>query len=106
MQGAFAVAIVNLGASGAITAAANTGTATLPVTITVCQTNPQSGQCLEPPAPNVTTTINSNATPTFGIFVTANAAVPFSPAGSRIFVTFTDGTDAIRGETSVAVETR
>jgi hypothetical protein len=37
--GAFAVATVNVGASGNITASADTGSATLPVNITLCQTN-------------------------------------------------------------------
>jgi hypothetical protein len=32
--------------------------------------------------------------------------IPFDPAGSRVFVTFTDSTNAVRGETSVAVETQ
>jgi hypothetical protein len=32
--------------------------------------------------------------------------VPLDPANSCIFVTFTDSTNAVRGETSVAVETQ
>jgi uncharacterized repeat protein (TIGR03803 family) len=104
--GAFAVASVNLGSSSTITVAANTGTAALPLTITLCQTNPQSGQCLQTPSTTVATTIGTNATPTFAIFVLASATVPFDPADSRVFVTFTDSTGAIRGETSVAVETQ
>jgi hypothetical protein len=105
MQGAFAVATIDLGAGGPITAATNTGAATLPITV-ICQTNPQSGQCLQTPAATVPTTINSNATPTFGIFVTASGTVPFDPANSRIFVQFADSGNAVRGETSVAVETQ
>jgi hypothetical protein len=61
---------------------------------------------MQTPAATVTTTIAKNATPTFGIFVSASGAIPFDPAGSRIFVTFTDSTKAVRGETSVAVETQ
>jgi hypothetical protein len=104
--GAFAVATVNLGAGGAITAAANTGDASLPLTITMCQTNPKTGQCLQTPSPTVPTTINAGTTPTFAIFVTASGTVPFDPANSRVFVQFTDSTNAVRGETSVAVETQ
>jgi hypothetical protein len=106
MTGVFAVATINLGASSSITAAPIASDATLPLTITICQTNPQTGVCLQTPGPTATTTINANATPTFGIFVTASGTVPFDPANSRIFVQFTDGTGAIRGETSVAVETQ
>jgi len=41
--GAFAVATVNVGAGGTITASADTGSATLPVNISLCQTNPLTG---------------------------------------------------------------
>ena len=58
--GAFAVATVNVGASGNITATADTGGATLPVNLSICQTNPGTGACLASPAGSVTTTINAN----------------------------------------------
>jgi hypothetical protein len=105
-SGLFAVATDNLGSSDTITVAANTGGATLPLSITICQTNPTTGVCMQTPSATVTTTIAKNATPTFGIFVSASGMIPFDPAGSRIFVTFTDSTKAVRGETSVAVETQ
>jgi hypothetical protein len=41
--GAFTVATVNVGTSGSITASANTGSATLPVSLSLCQTNPSTG---------------------------------------------------------------
>jgi hypothetical protein len=104
--GDFAVATVNLGIAATITASANTGTAILPVTLTLCQTNPTSGACLATPAASVTTAIAANATPTFGIFVTGSAAVPDSPAVNRVFVTFTDSGGTLRGATSVAVRTQ
>jgi hypothetical protein len=104
--GVFAVATVNVGASSAITATANTGSATLPVTLTICQTNPSTGVCLAAPAASVATTINANATPTFGIFVAGGGTVPFSPGVNRVFVTFTDNGGVLRGETSVAVRTQ
>jgi hypothetical protein len=104
--GVFAVATVNVGADATITASANTGTSNLPVTLALCQTNPQSGTCLTAPASNVTTDIQPNATPTFGIFVTGSAAVANSPGVNRVFVTFTDSGGVLRGETSVAVRTQ
>jgi hypothetical protein len=103
---AFAVATVDVGAPGAITVSANTGGATLPLAISLCQTNPSNGQCLSPPSSTVTATINSGDTPTFGIFGTAGGAIPFDPANGRIFVQFSDSAGAVRGETSVAVETQ
>ena len=104
--GAFAVATVNVGAGGSITASADTGNATLPVVISLCETNPPTGQCISTIGPTVMTTINSNATPTFAIFVQGNGNVPFDPAGNRIFVRFKDGGGVTRGSTSVAVRTQ
>ena len=103
---AFAVATVNVGASASITATANTDAATLPLAISLCQTNPMTGQCTSSVGPSVTTTINANATPTFAIFATASGAVPFVPQTNRIFVEFSDAGGTVRGSTSVAVETQ
>jgi hypothetical protein len=104
--GAFAVATANVGATGGITASANGGAANLPVTVTICQTNPISGQCLAPPSASASTTIATGETPTFAIFVKGNGSVPFQPAANRIFVQFQDGGGSIRGSTSVAVRTQ
>ena len=105
--GDFAVATINLGAGAQITVSADTGAANVPVTLTLCQTDPSSGACLATPAPNLVTTIAANGTPTFGIFVAGQgAAVPNLPAINRVFVRFTDAGGALRGETSVAVRTK
>jgi probable HAF family extracellular repeat protein len=104
--GVFAVATVNLGADATITATANTGAATLPVTLSICQTVPATGACMAPPAASVTTDIQPNATPTFGIFATGGGSVPFDPANNRVFVQFADPSGNVRGETSVAVRTQ
>jgi hypothetical protein len=101
---AFAVATVNVGASAQITATASTGAATLPLAISLCQTNPTSGQCISSIGSTVTTAIN--ATPTFAIFATASGSVPFAPQTNRIFVQFSDAGGVVRGSTSVAVETQ
>ena len=103
--GAFAVATVNVGITSTIVASADTGSATLPVGIFLCQTNPATAQCISAIDSNVTTTINANARPTFGIFVQGNGNVPFDPAGNRIFVRFKDVDGVTRGSTSVAVRT-
>jgi hypothetical protein len=103
---AFAVATVNVGAGGSITATANTGAAALPLTISLCQTNPQSGQCISTLRSSATFTINTNATPTVAIFATASGQIPFVPQTNRIFVEFSDANEVVRGSTSVAVETR
>jgi hypothetical protein len=103
--GVFSVATFNLGASGSITVSADTGGTALPVIITVCQTNPGTGVCLAPPGASVTTTINSGATPTFGIFVAGTGTVAFDPAHNRVFLRLNEGS-VTRGSTSVAVRTQ
>jgi hypothetical protein len=102
----FAVATVNVGASGTITATANTGSVSLSLVLTLCQTNPTTGACLAAPASSVPTQINANATPTFGIFVAGSGPVPFDPAKNRLIVRFTDVSGVVRGATSVAVRTQ
>ena len=102
---AFAVATVNVGSQDTITASADTGTASLPVTLSICESSPATGECLFAPASSVNTLINAGATPTFSIFVTGAGTVPFDPVSNRVFVRFRDGGGATRGSTSVAVAT-
>jgi hypothetical protein len=104
-NGAFAVASSNVGASASITVSADTGNATLPVALSLCQTNPQNGQCTSAVGSTVTTQINAGGTPTFSVFLSASAFIPFDPANNRIFVLFKDGQGITRGSTSVAVQT-
>jgi hypothetical protein len=105
-NGVFAVATVNVGAGGTITASANTGSAMLAASVALCQTNPATGQCTSAIGPGVITTIDANATPTFGVFVTGIGTVPFDPKVNRIFVRFKDQDGITRGSTSVAVRTQ
>ena len=50
------------GSSGNLVASADTGSTTLPVSITLCQTDPASGQCITPIQSSLTTSIAANAT--------------------------------------------
>lgn len=102
--GAFALATINLGAADSVVVSANTGAATLPVVLSVCETNPATGACLAPPAPAVTTSIAVGGTPTFSVFSNATAAIANDPAVNRVFVQFTDSNSIVRGGTSVALE--
>jgi hypothetical protein len=103
---AFALATINIGAASAITATAIVSDPSLPLSVSICQTNPSTGQCLAPPTPSVSQTINTDDTPTFAIFATSSGIVPFVPANNRIAVQFTDTNGTVRGSTSVAVETQ
>lgn len=112
--GAIAVASVNVGAPAAITVSADTGGAALPVTLTVCQTDPATAACTSAIGPSVTTTINTGATPTFSAFASVNGSasasgngrVPFDPVNNRIYIRFKDADGVTRGSTSVAVRTQ
>jgi subtilisin family serine protease len=104
--GVFAVATVNVGAGGSITAAADTGVTALPIALTICETEAATGACRGGPGPSVTTTIDAGATATFGLFVTGQGTVPFDPTTNRIFVRFKDAGGVTRGSTSVAVRTQ
>jgi hypothetical protein len=104
--GVFAVATVNVGAGDTLTVSADTGGAVVPVNIFICQTDPQTGACFSPPTSSVSTTILSNETPTFGLFVAAAEDVSFVPETNRIFVRFKDSGNVTRGSTSVAVRTQ
>src|SRR5262245_26895412 len=103
--GAFAVATVNVGSGGRLTASADTGGTSLPINLFICQTNSVNGRCISAIGPSITTQINANATPTFGVFIQATGNVPFDPAANRIFVRFKDASGITRGSTSVSVRT-
>jgi|HubBroStandDraft_1064217.scaffolds.fasta_scaffold00234_14 DNA-binding beta-propeller fold protein YncE len=102
---AFAVATVNLGASDSLTVSVDFGGATLPASVTLCETEPSTGACLAAPAASFVHSFAPGDTPTFSAFVTATGTIAFNPAGSRIFVRFTDPSGGSHGSTSVAVET-
>jgi hypothetical protein len=104
-SGAFAVGSVNVGSPGPITTTPGFGGISLPVVLSICETNPATGACLGTAAASVTTPFAAGATPTFAIFATATGDVPFDPANSRVFVSFTDAGGIIRGSTSVALTT-
>jgi hypothetical protein len=104
--GAFAVATVNAGTSGIITASADTADVALPVDIGLCQTNPTTGACVSAIARGVTVKMDPHATSTFAIFVKASGAIAFDPARNRVFVRFKDETATTVGSTSVALRTR
>ena len=103
--GAFSVASINIGKADTLRVQPDTGSATLPLALTVCQTNPSTGACLGNAAASVTTTINTSDTPTFAIFATTTAQIPFSPGTARIYLRFFDSGGGQHGSTSVAVKT-
>ena len=105
-EGAFAVEAANVGnpIGGGVVVSSEAGT--LPVGVTICQTNPTNGQCLA--APNSTVTLASfpsGTSVTFSVFVTATAAIASDPTSNRIYIQFRDGSGNLLTFTSVAVVT-
>jgi hypothetical protein len=105
---AFAVASENQSGQSypSITVKTSTGAnPSLPVQITLCQTNPSTGQCLSTPEPTVTLApFAAGATPSFSVFVTATAAIASSPS-NEILVLFTNPGGTVLGSASVLVVT-
>jgi sugar lactone lactonase YvrE len=108
---AFAVASIDVGAAGSMIVSAGTGGTVLPLTATVCQTDPASGQCLAPPAATLSVNFSAGAAPTFSAFLSATGPIAFDPAASRVYFRFSQTVESFPvtvlqtiGATSVAVE--
>ena len=107
-----AASAVNIGAgdgsAGAgqatVTASVDTGAASLPVTLEVCESGPTG--CVTPRGQTATTGVfDPNVAKTYTVFVRANGSdtVPFSPANSRVFLRFRDAGGVLRSATSAAI---
>jgi hypothetical protein len=101
---AFAIASINLGIVAPITVSVDTGSATLPVTTSICQTDSSTGQCMATPAATVSLSFAAGEEPTFSVFLEASGAIAFAPATSRIFVRFKGVAGDMHGSTSVAIQ--
>jgi hypothetical protein len=102
--GFFSVATVNVGSGSTIEVTADTGGQNVPVGLSLCQTNPDTGACLADPSSSVSLFVDVNDTPTFAVFAQALQAVAFEPARNRVFLRFRES-GTLRGATSVAVRT-
>ncbi len=105
--GVFAVATANVGARGEVVVSADTGAFDLPFDIRICETNPDTGVCINPLVPTQEpfgTVIEAGQTPSFGVFVRTDLSDAYdSPADSRVFVRFKDPSGDILTSTSVWV---
>ena len=101
----FLIASLNLGASDLITMSADTGAAGLPLTLLVCEFNASIGNCMAPPSPTTTKTINTGEITFYAVFVVGQGTpIPLNPTINRVFVRFSDSDSVNRGLTGVAVE--
>jgi streptogramin lyase len=103
--GAFAVSSLDLGIAAPITVSVDTGGATLPLALALCQTNPATGQCLGTPALSTTLTYPAQGSASFSVFLQSSGAIALNPAVSRVFVRFKDANGVLHGSASLAVQT-
>ncbi len=101
--GFFVVATTNPGIADTITVTADTGGSAVPVGISICETNPLSGLCVSTLGSSAVTFVPAGGQPTFAVFLTATAPIPFDPAANRVFLRFRRSDGTIVGGTSVAV---
>ena len=100
----FAVALSNVGvaATGDITVTANTGTAILPLSISISEIDSVTAAVI---GDNVLQNVGAGENRSVAVFVTFNGCVPFDPAVNRIFIEFRDAANNVVGSTSTAVST-
>ena len=103
--GAFSVAAVNVGSTDWLTVQPVLP-AGVPASAFVCETDPSTGQCINPtlPSTDATVLIAGFATPTFSVFINASAAIALDPVGNRVRLEFVDSTGTVRGSTGVALQ--
>lgn len=101
---AFAVALSNVGAaaSGNIAVSANTGSTSLPISVSISETNPGTGAII---GDNILEGVGAGENRTVAVFVTFNGCIAFDPAANRIFINFRDAGNNVVGSTSTAVST-
>jgi len=107
--GFFTAATVNVGSAATITVSTDTGRATLLMTLSLCQTDPVTSECINPVVPAagpVVVDIGEGDSPIFAVFASASEAIALDPANGRVFLRFSDELGEVRGTTSVAVENR
>jgi hypothetical protein len=109
---AFSAAAINIGGpAGSMTpviASIDDGGRNLPVSVSICQSDPTTSACINPttPGPSATLSIAPNQTVTYSAFVTGTGNVPFDPANNRLFLRFKTTDGATVGATTVAVRTQ
>lgn len=106
-----AMAAINNGQPGTLTARLSTtpfggSTVNLPLTLGLCETNPSTGQCLNPASTlPISFTALSNVANTFTAFITHNGApIPLNPGVNRVYLQVLSGSTPM-GAASIAVQT-
>jgi predicted outer membrane repeat protein len=99
----FAVAMSNVGAAtGQVTVTADTGSASLPVTALIQESDPATGAIV---GDHILENVGAGENLTVVVWVTFHGCVSFDPAANRIFIRLTDEGNQLIGSTSTAVST-
>jgi hypothetical protein len=101
---AFPVTVTNDGAGEMLSVSADTGAAPLPLSLTVCSSDPKAGACSSPASKSASVSFAKQSTRSFSVLVRAADFIAQDPA-ARIFVRFTDARGALRGLVTAAVKT-
>jgi streptogramin lyase len=104
--GVFAIATTNVGIAAQLTGHVRLSDSSLPLTVAVCETDPQTAVCRATPAATVIRTMNQNEIATFAAFLNANGTIAADPAKNRVVFEFLDENGIVRGSTSTAVTTQ
>lgn len=105
-NGFFTASTINVGSTATISVSVDTGEASLPMSLSLCETDPLTSICINPTQPStdpVVVEIAEGGSPTFAVFANSSDFVALDPANSRIFLRFSDEAGEVKGATSVAV---
>jgi|GEM_PF-6464135 len=99
----FFTTVINTSATSQTLTASPITLGTLPVTMSACETNSTTNQCLSTPSSSSSVTIAPGGTATFATFVTASAAIPYNAVNDTVYLTFADshGTVQAFGYTNI-----
>ena len=100
--GLMSLATTNVGVDATITAQPQ-DLAGLDGFILICETNQDTGDCLEEPMASTTGFLAEDGTRTYSVFINANTRILLDATNRRTAVEFIDEFGNIRGATSVAV---
>jgi len=100
--GVMSLATTNVGADATITAQPQ-DLAGLDGFLLICETDQNTGACLEDPAASTTGALAEDGTRTYSVFINSNTRILLDASARRTAVEFIDEFGNIRGSTSVAV---
>ena len=72
--------------------------------ILICETDQDTADCIEDPAPSSTGLLAQDGTRTYSVFVNANTRLFLDATNNRLAVEFIDEFGNVRGATSIAIE--